>query len=123
MKSKSLASVPLPVRGLLKKLGGDIADARKRRRISTITMCARTRVSRPTLRRIERGDPKVSFGIVATVLFVLGLHNRLSDLADASQDRLGLDLESEKLPQRIYGPRKRRDAPANISRGTHEPGS
>lgn len=58
----------------------------------------------------------MAFGIVATVLFVLGLHQRLSDLADASQDRLGLDLESEKLPQRIYGPRKRRDVPANTIR-------
>ncbi len=111
MKSKSLLAVPLPVRGLLKKLGGDIADARKRRRISTITMCARVRVSRPTLRRIEQGDPNVSLGIVATVLFVLGLHNRLSDLADPSLDRMGLDLESEKLPKRIYGPRKKRESP------------
>jgi transcriptional regulator with XRE-family HTH domain len=111
MQSKSLASIPMPVRGLLKKLGEDIAEARKRRRISTTTMSERARVSRPTLRRIEHGDPKVSFGIVATVLFVLGLHSRLSDLADASQDRLGLDLQSEALPQRIYGQRKRRDAP------------
>lgn len=115
MKSKSLTAVPLPVRGLLKKLGQDIADARKRRRISTLTMAERARVSRPTLRRIERGDPKVAFGIVATVLFVLGLHQRLSDLADASQDRLGLDLESESLPQRIYGPRRRRAGLGDIT--------
>ena len=108
MKSRSLASIPLPVRGLLKKLGQDIAEARKRRRISTLTMAERARVSRPTLRRIEQGDPKVAFGIVATVLFVLGLHNRLAELADAAQDRLGLDLQSESLPQRIYGPRKHR---------------
>jgi transcriptional regulator with XRE-family HTH domain len=108
MKSKSLSSIPLPVRGLLKKLGEDISEARKRRRISTATMAERSRVSRPTLRRIERGDPKVSLGIVATVLFVLGLHHRLSDLADASQDRLGLDLQAESLPQRICGPRPRR---------------
>jgi len=103
-------SVPLPVRGLLKKLGEDIADARKRRRISTVTMCERARVTRPTLRRLERGDPKVALGIVATILFVLGLHRRLSELADASRDSLGLDLEAEALPKRIYGPRKRRDS-------------
>ena len=64
------------------------------------------RISRPTLARLERGDPHVGLGIFATALFVLGLHERLADLADASLDRLGLDLESEVLPERIRGPRK-----------------
>jgi hypothetical protein len=45
-------------------------------------------------------------GIFATVLFVLGLHERLGDLADAARDRVGLDLEAESLPKRIDGPRK-----------------
>ena len=40
-------------------------------------------------------------GIYATVLFVLGMANRFSDLADASIDRVGLDLEEERLPQRV----------------------
>ena len=105
-----MSSLPVPVRSVLKKLGGDIADARKRRRISTATMAERARISRPTLVRLERGDFNVSIGIFATVLFVLGLHERLADLADARHDRLGLDLEAESLPKRIDGPRKRRPA-------------
>ncbi len=117
MKSKATTSVPLPVRSLLKKLGEDISDARKRRRISTATMAERVRISRPTLLRLERGDAKVSLGIFATVLFVLGLHNRLADLADAAHDRMGLDLQSETLPKRIYGSRKRR----LVVETTHEP--
>jgi transcriptional regulator with XRE-family HTH domain len=108
MKSKAMSTVPLPVRAALKKLGGDIADARKRRRISTATMAERARISRPTLVRLERGDANVSVGIFATVLFVLGMHERLTDLADASRDRVGLDLETESLPKRIDGPRKKR---------------
>jgi len=57
--------------------------------------------------KVENGDPGVSIGIFATVLFVVGMADRLADIADASHDRVGLDLESEKLPKRISSPRKR----------------
>src|SRR5271157_3079385 len=93
MKSKATSSIPLPVRLVLKKLGGDIADARKRRRIPTATMAERARISRPTLLRLERGDASVSLGIFSTVLFILGMQEHLAELADASHDRTGLDLE------------------------------
>jgi len=101
MKSKSILTIPLPVRRALKKLGSDMADARKRRRISTATMAERAMISRPTLVRLEKGDPTVSLGIYATVLFVLGMTSRLADLADVMHDKLGLDLENEALPKRI----------------------
>ena len=64
-------------------------------------MASRAFVSRNTITRLERGDPRVSMGIYATVLFVLGMADRLSALADASSDRIGLDLEEERLPQRV----------------------
>ncbi len=106
MRSTSLITLLLPVKRALKKLGSDITDARKRRRISTITMCQRAMISRPTLAKVENGDAEVSIGIYATVLFVLGIADRLSDIADASHDRTGLDLESENLPKRIYTRRR-----------------
>jgi transcriptional regulator with XRE-family HTH domain len=108
MKSMAITTVPLPVRGILKKLGEDIANARKRRRIATATMAQRANISRPTLLRLEHGDAGVSLGIFATVLFILGLQDRLGDLADAAHDRVGLELQAESLPQRIYGPRRKR---------------
>ena len=46
-------------------------------------------------------------------LFILGMTERIADLADASHDRTGLDLESENLPKRISSPRKERDGRAN----------
>lgn len=107
MRSKILPSLPLPVKRLLKKVGADIADARRRRRISTLTMCQRAMISRPTLTKIENGDPEVSIGRYATVLFVLGMTDRLGDIADPAHDQLGLDLESENLPKRIYTSRRR----------------
>jgi len=45
-------------------------------------------------------------GTYATVLFSLGLIDRLADLASSSADVVGLDLEAEHLPKRIRHSRK-----------------
>jgi hypothetical protein len=98
---RTLPPLPLPAKRALAKLGEDIRNARLRRRIPTTIMAARAFISRTTLLKVERGDPGVSLGIYATVLFVLGLVPRLADLADARDDEVGLQLDEERLPQRI----------------------
>jgi len=57
--------------------------------------------SRPTLQRVEQGDPAVSIGIYAAVLQALGFLDELSQIADVSRDATGVAIASEKLPQRI----------------------
>ncbi len=99
--------MPFAARRALIQLGADIRDARRRRRIPTATMAERALISRSTLHKIERGDPGVSFGAVATVLSVLGLSDRIAALADPGRDTVGLDLEAERLPQRIRARRRR----------------
>ena len=99
-------TLPLPVRRSLKKLGSDIRDARLRRRIRASTLAERALISRTTYHKIERGDPGVSMGMYATVLFVLGRHEGISDLADRRHDEMGLDLLEEGLPQRVRVPRR-----------------
>ena len=64
-------------------------------------------ISRTTLARVERGEAGVSLGIYATVLFVLGLAERLGDLADPRGDSLGLALEGEHLPKRVRAKKPR----------------
>ena len=54
MRSKAFPSLPLPVKRALNKLGGDIADARRRRRIPTTLMAKRPMISRATLARIRQ---------------------------------------------------------------------
>jgi transcriptional regulator with XRE-family HTH domain len=93
--------LPLPVERALQKLSADIRDARRRRRIPMALMAERAGIGRMTLVRIEQGDPAVSMGAYARVLFVLGLTPRLDELADASHDATGLALEEEHLPKRI----------------------
>jgi transcriptional regulator with XRE-family HTH domain len=93
--------MPIPVTRALRKLGRDIGDARKRRRIPTAIMAERASMSRTTLSKIEKGEPGVSLGNFASVLFALGMIERLADLADIRNDSLGLELEEEHLPQRV----------------------
>jgi hypothetical protein len=99
------SNLPIPVRAALRKLGQDISDARRRRRISTLLMAERAGLSRATLSKIEKGDATVSLGGYAAVLFVLGLTSRLQDMADAAHDLTGRELADEALPKRIYGKR------------------
>src|SRR5580700_5212617 len=98
---RSTPPLPLPVERALAKLGQDIRDARLRRRIATAMTAERAFITRPTLRKVERGDPGVSLGIYATIMFVLGLTPRVADLADSRRDEVGLQLEEERLPKRI----------------------
>jgi transcriptional regulator with XRE-family HTH domain len=98
--------LPLPAKRALDKLSADIRDARRRRRIPMALMAQRAGIGRMTLIRMERGDPAVSMGAYARVLFVLGLTARLDELADASHDATGLAVEEEHLPKRIRTSRK-----------------
>jgi transcriptional regulator with XRE-family HTH domain len=93
--------VPIPVARALRKLGHDIRDARRRRRIPVAILAERASIGRMTLHRIEKGDPRASIGAYATVLFALGMVERLADVADPRHDSVGLELEAEHLPERI----------------------
>lgn len=103
-QSKMKENLPIPVRRALRKFGQDISDGRRRRRIPLELMAERAGLSRATLGKIEKGDPSVSLGRYASVLFVLGLTEQLSGLADANIDTVGRMLEEENLPKRIRIP-------------------
>jgi DNA-binding XRE family transcriptional regulator len=107
-KSRSSVLLPIPVKHALRKLGHDLRDARRRRRIPVAIAAQRASISRTTLVKIEKGDPGVAIGIYATVLFVMGMADRLADLADPKNDSVGLQLEEENLPQRIRGAQRQK---------------
>ena len=97
--------VPIPVIRALRKLGEDIKDARRRRRIPTQLMCDRASISRGTLNKIEKGEPTVAILHYIKVLFILGLLDRVNDLVDIKYDRMGQHLDLELLPKRIRLPK------------------
>lgn len=105
-KKKIMTNLPIPVISTLRKLGQDINDARRRRRITMELMAERAGLSRSTIGKIEKGDPTTSMGSYGAVLFVLGMEKRLGDLVDSMHDLLGRSLEDAKLPQRVRIPHK-----------------
>jgi transcriptional regulator with XRE-family HTH domain len=102
---KKTPHLPIPVISALQHLAQDINNARRRRRITIALIAERAGISRATIGKIEKGDPAVSIGGYASVLFVLGMINRLSDLVNSAHDLVGRRLEDEKLPQRVRIPK------------------
>jgi transcriptional regulator with XRE-family HTH domain len=84
-------------------LGEKIRLARLRRRYTAAMVAQRANIARNTLRGIERGDPNVTMGAYASVLFTLGLESGLDLIA--SDDILGRMLQDANLPTRARAPR------------------
>jgi transcriptional regulator with XRE-family HTH domain len=97
------APCPLPPRAVqaLAKLGADLKNLRKRRRMPMAYVADRAAISRSTLYKVERGDPGVSLGIYALILVGYGMIERLECLVDARYDRAGLALDEARLPRRV----------------------
>jgi len=88
----------------IRKIGADLKTARLRQRLPMEIVANRAFISRGTLARVEAGDPGVSFGLFATVMQALRLDGQLADVA--ADDRVGVMMENERLPQRVRIKRK-----------------
>ena len=82
----------------LEIMGEQIMMARKRRHLSMQDVAERATVTRLTVSKVEQGDPTVSMGIYARVLFALNLENDITLLA--SDDALGRQLQDAELFQK-----------------------
>ena len=102
-QSLKLEKLPLPllVARAIQKLGLDLSLARRRRHISQASLAERIGASLNTVKRMEKGDPRVPLHFVARTLHVFGDIERLSQLLDTGQDQIGLVLMDEQLPKRI----------------------
>lgn len=103
---RSAATSALPAAALqgLKILGRDIGIARRRRKQTQQLLADKMLVNVETVQRIERGDPTVAIGIVASALFMLGLGDRLRHLAAPATDSVGEGEALRALPRRIRRP-------------------
>jgi DNA-binding XRE family transcriptional regulator len=102
MKTTSNKSIlPLQLRRGIAQLGSDIDVARRKRSLSINMMAERIGVHKTTYIKVEKGDPTVAFGIYAMALFVLGLSDGLTELANPGRDDTGLLLEIDRLPKRV----------------------
>lgn len=103
--SHTYPALPAVLVDQLVKLGHDLGVARKRRHISLREMSGRMMVNLKTVQRMEKGDPAVGIGIIASALWILGMHRRLGDLVAPETDATALQEDIKNLPR---GFRKRK---------------
>jgi hypothetical protein len=91
--AQSIASLPGSVLVSLEILGEHLRLGRKRRKESLRSWALRMDVSVPTLTGMEKGDPRVSMGVYATALWLMGRDDALRDLAAPEDDAQALAQE------------------------------
>jgi transcriptional regulator with XRE-family HTH domain len=96
----ALSTLPPAVSTALRQLGEHLAIARVRRKESQRAWALRLGVSVPTLIRLERGDPGVGLGIVATALWMMGRVDALAALAEPATDRGALERDVREATRR-----------------------
>jgi hypothetical protein len=69
-------------------------------------MAERADVTAITIAKVEKGDPSVSFGTYANVIFILGMIDKPQNLLDFSGDIIGRQLAEEQLPKRVRLPKR-----------------
>lgn len=89
----------LAAKRAIRKIGTDLRTARLRRHLPMEIVAQRAFISRPTLAKVEAGDPAVAFGIYASVMQALGLIRPLAEIV--ADDPMGEALANEKLPKRV----------------------
>src|ERR1700754_976721 len=104
--TKNQSVLPGSLRRSIAKLGGDIAIARRKRSLTVDMMAQRIGVHKTTYLKVEKGDPRVAFGVYAMALFVLGLSEGLTAVADPGRDDTGLLLDTDRLPKRVRVPKE-----------------
>jgi hypothetical protein len=64
-------------------------------------LAERIGASLATVRRLEKGDPRIPLHFMARSLQVYGELDRLNQLMDTGEDQIGLSLMDEQLPKRV----------------------
>lgn len=91
--AESITNLPGSVQTSLTVLGEHLRIGRKRRKESLRSWALRMNVSVPTLSAMEKGDPRVSMGVYATALWLIGSDDALRSLAAPERDAQALAQE------------------------------
>jgi transcriptional regulator with XRE-family HTH domain len=94
-------SAPGAVVDTVARLGRNIATARIRRELREEDLAAKAGITRTTLRRVEAGALGTGIGAYVAVLWALGLHHDMGEVASPERDMEGQTLEAARRGQRV----------------------
>ena len=98
--ASAIDALPPAAAAALRKLGTDLATARKRRKQPLRAWAVRLDVSVPTLMKMEKGDAAVSIGVYATAIWMMDRHEALAAVAEPKEDVAALENEIAAAAQR-----------------------
>lgn len=82
-------------------IGEHLLTWRKLQNLTADQVCQRAAISRPTLRKIEHGDPAVSFESFLNVARALGRLDDLTEALDPYNTAFGRARADQTLPERV----------------------
>jgi len=97
-------AAPAAVTQAVAAVGRNIATARLRRRWRQQDLAEKAGITRATLIAIEQGKLGTGIGAYVAVLWALGLHHDIAELAAPARDLEGATLEAARLPLRARAP-------------------
>lgn len=92
---------PLKTQRAAHTVGEYLTTWRKLQGLTAQQVCERAGISRPTLRKLEHGDPSVSFETFLNVLRSLGRLDAFTHSLDPYESELGRARADMALPERV----------------------
>jgi transcriptional regulator with XRE-family HTH domain len=92
---------PAKTRIAAERVGEHIRTWRKLRGLTAEQVCQRAGISRPTLRKLETGDPTVTLESFLNVLRALGRLDSLVGALDPYETEFGRARADQLLPERV----------------------
>ena len=92
-KSLLLSAPPYPVEQAVRRLGANLRTARLRRNLTIEQVAEKIGTGRRVVADAEKGKPGTGMAVYAALLWVYGLLDPLSEVADPSGDSEGIALD------------------------------
>ncbi|MBM6403450.1 helix-turn-helix transcriptional regulator [Phycicoccus sp. CSK15P-2] len=92
---------PAKTRRAAAQIGEHVLTWRKLHELTAEQVCQRAGISRPTLRKVESGDPTVSLETFLNVLRALGRLDSVVTALDPYETELGRARADQALPERV----------------------
>jgi transcriptional regulator with XRE-family HTH domain len=102
-RNRLLAAPPYPVERALKRLGGNLRTARLRRNLSIAEVADKIGAGPRAIAAAEAGKASTGIAVYAALLWVYGLLEPFTDLADPAADTEGQALALSREPSRARG--------------------